>query len=429
MTRLHLDTKGQLLSFEAVPPQSDATAPAASPPDWPRLIDMAGFEASAMQAVDPSRTPPTFADARHAWRGRMPGMSVDMTIEAASYRGRVVYFDVIGPWTSASRDATASQIGIGNGPGAILTVVALLVVAAILTRRNLKTGRADRRGAFRLGAFMVAITMSAWVLWPHVADLGVERNRMFVSLGLGLFLAGALYIVYLAIEPFVRRHWPTTLVSWSRLLAGRIRDPYVGRDMLIGVATGLALIVIHSVVLIVPRWLGWPEPVPPAAQSSALIDLRMFLSAIAGAISSGVQSGLITVLQIALLRYVVQAALARLKWTRVSVDVLTAVAALVVSTAISLLDAGGDARTVWLNLAVADVVLLITVVLIIRVGLLAAVIANVVAELVTRVPLTLDSSRFYAGQGFAAVAAVVALAICGYLWARRGASGEPVVTS
>jgi len=235
--------------------------------------------------------------------------------------------------------------------------------------------------------------------------------------------------VYLAIEPFVRRHWPTTLVSWSRLLAGRIRDPYVGRDMLIGVATGLALIVIHSVVLILPRWLGWPEPVPPAAQSSALIDLRMFLSAIAGAISSGVQSGLITVLQIALLRYFVQAALTRLKWTRVSIDVLTAIAALVVSTAITLLDAGGDARTVWLNLAVADVVLLITVVLIIRVGLLAAVIANVVAELVTRVPLTLDSSRFYAGQGFATVAAVVALAICGYLWARRGASGEPVVTS
>jgi hypothetical protein len=35
----------------------------------------------------------------------------------------------------------------------------------------------------------------------------------------------------------VRRRWPATLVSWSRLLAGRFRDPLVGRDVLAGSRT------------------------------------------------------------------------------------------------------------------------------------------------------------------------------------------------
>jgi serine/threonine-protein kinase len=431
MTRLYLDTKGRLLSFEAAPPQTETAAlkpgagqSAAASPEWPRLIEMAGFDASAVQPVDPGRTPTTFADTRYAWRGRMPGMPTEMTIEAASFHGRVVYFEVVGPWTRASRDVTASQVGPGNGPGAIVTILALLVIAGILTRRNLKTGRADRRGAFRLGVFVVSLTMVGWALWPHMADLSVERNRMFVTLGVGLFLAGALYIVYLAIEPFVRRSWPSTLVSWSRLLSGRFRDPYVGRDLLIGIATGLLLVVVHSGTLIVPRWLGWPEPMPPAAQAAALVDLRQFLASVVSGISQGLQSGLLTLLQIALLRFFVQSALTRLKLTRVPIDVVTALAAVVVSTTLSLLDAGGAARTVWLSLAATEVVLVATVVLIMRVGLLAIVFANVSAELVTRIPLTLDGSRFYAGQGWAVVAALIGLAICGYWWASAGQLSE-----
>ena len=59
-----------------------------------------------------------------------------------------------------------------------------------------------------------------------------EQQRFFVSIGLRLFVAGALYLLYLGLEPFVRRSWPTMLVGWSRVLAGRIRDPLIGRDIL-----------------------------------------------------------------------------------------------------------------------------------------------------------------------------------------------------
>ena len=37
-----------------------------------------------------------------------------------------------------------------------------------------------------------------------------------------LFRAGIVWLAYLGIEPWIRRHWPTSLISWTRLLvAGR----------------------------------------------------------------------------------------------------------------------------------------------------------------------------------------------------------------
>ena len=39
----------------------------------------------------------------------------------------------------------------------------------------------------------------------------------------------------------MRRRWPATLVSWSRLLAGGLRDPLVGRDVLAGCLIGAVL--------------------------------------------------------------------------------------------------------------------------------------------------------------------------------------------
>jgi serine/threonine-protein kinase len=41
--------------------------------------------------------------------------------------------------------------------------------------------------------------------------------------------------IYLALEPWVRRFWPQTMVTWSRFVIGRWRDPLVARDILLGV--------------------------------------------------------------------------------------------------------------------------------------------------------------------------------------------------
>jgi serine/threonine-protein kinase len=59
---------------------------------------------------------------------------------------------------------------------------------------------------------------------------------VLVNVATAASFAILVWAVYLALEPFVRRYWPRTLISWTRILGGRIRDGAVGRDILIGAA-------------------------------------------------------------------------------------------------------------------------------------------------------------------------------------------------
>ena len=50
-----------------------------------------------------------------------------------------------------------------------------------------------------------------------------------------VFLWVALWVLYVASEPRVRRHWPDALISWARFQSGRFRDPLVASHILAGV--------------------------------------------------------------------------------------------------------------------------------------------------------------------------------------------------
>jgi serine/threonine-protein kinase len=65
-------------------------------------------------------------------------------------------------------------------------------------------------------------------------------------------------LLYIALEPFVRRRWPQRIISWSRLLRGDLRDPLVGRDILIGTAAGTLAILLGSLTQPILRALGRP---------------------------------------------------------------------------------------------------------------------------------------------------------------------------
>lgn len=67
------------------------------------------------------------------------------------------------------------------------------------------------------------------------------------------FLAAMLWLAYIAIEPYLRRHWPDALISWNRLQAGRFRDPLVASHVPISLAlrplTNLAITLFVGVPL------------------------------------------------------------------------------------------------------------------------------------------------------------------------------------
>ena len=53
------------------------------------------------------------------------------------------------------------------------------------------------------------------------------------------------------------------MVSWARVLAGRWRDPLVGRDMLIGIAAGTTItVLLMASDVLIRKSLDLPEPFP-----------------------------------------------------------------------------------------------------------------------------------------------------------------------
>ena len=74
----------------------------------------------------------------------------------------------------------------------------------------------------------------------------------------GYSLLGAVTIglIYLALEPYVRRRWPSLIISWNRLLVGDWRDPLVGRDILVGGMLGLGHTAAIYLAALLPIWTG-----------------------------------------------------------------------------------------------------------------------------------------------------------------------------
>ena len=92
----------------------------------------------------------------------------------------------------------------------------------------------------------------------HTWELFPTMLLMLVLSAKSALIAVGAYMVYMALEPDVRRRWPQTLVSWSRVIAGRLSDPLVGRDLLVGTALGVLIQIVSQFEHLAPLWLGQP---------------------------------------------------------------------------------------------------------------------------------------------------------------------------
>jgi len=239
MANVRLTTSGSLIELTIVPPQVESTPAPATEPDWRSLFEKAGLDLSQFKPVPSTWTPRVYADRRFAWEGRY-GSGEPLRIEAASYRGKPVYFQLIGPWTRATRmKEFAATAGENAAQVMLVTLLVILVAgAALLARRNVMSGRGDRRGAMRLALVVAIVAAFIGLLFASHVGTTAEVGIVIMRISWSLFMAALMWMLYLALEPFVRRRWPQALTSWSRVLSARLRDPLVGRDVLIGTAAG-----------------------------------------------------------------------------------------------------------------------------------------------------------------------------------------------
>lgn len=406
MTALTLDPDGHMVSFFAVPPQKEEHAQPAVAADWPAMFELAGLDLSRFHAVTPEWLPRGPADARSAWEGTIPDPPRTVRVEAAVWRGQPIYFQTIWPWTRATRmeETTESAEVRSINFVAEVATMGLLAGALFLARKNVRAGRGDTKGAHRLGIAAIFAQLIAWALNdPHVGNAGQEVTRFIESLGEALFAGGVLYVMHLAVEPAMRRYWPNSLLGWTRLLRGEIIDARVGRDALFGLGAG-ALISL----LIFAR-----EPLNHAA--GALYPIASFgntryfegLHYVIGFLFSLLVFQTVFNAMWFILTIVGLKRLFKRMW-------LVGVAATVVFTFLAARSLFVDAPgLLWINLAIAFVVVGIITVLAIHVGLLATVLAFAATFALTATPWTFDTSAWYFPQSALAMlvcAGITALA-------------------
>jgi serine/threonine-protein kinase len=275
MTSIMLDPQGRLVQLTAVPAQIEAAAtPGTAAPDWGTLFEAAGLDRSRFTEAAPAWTPSHYADVRAAWTGAVPELGdVPLRIEAAAYCGRPVYFAMVGPWTRPTRMQEAPETPLRRAAVVATTVMlaGILLTAVVVCRNNLRTGRGDRAGAARLALVVLALQTGHWLLaGHHIGDPTTEIGEFFKATADALLNAAIIWLAYVALEPAVRRRWPTSLVGWTRLLGGRWRDPLVGRDLLLGLASGAVFMLLMRMAMSAPSWFGLPPNTPAAGNADPL---------------------------------------------------------------------------------------------------------------------------------------------------------------
>jgi hypothetical protein len=170
----------------------------------------------------------------------------------------------------------------------ICDTLIVITVGAFFVRRNLRMGRGDRRGAARLALFFLVLAALKWLFGEHhVATFG-EIALFLEATGKGLLGAGIVWLMYIALEPFVRRRWPGLLTGWSRLLSGAYRDSLIGRDLLFGCGAGVVWALTLFIYYPLLEWFGIPGLRPSPVGLSFMAGGRAFIAETAGYILQGI---------------------------------------------------------------------------------------------------------------------------------------------
>jgi serine/threonine-protein kinase len=403
MVGASLDAQGRLVSFYSVPQQVSAAPATPVHADWSALFAAAGLDSSQMKTVDPQWTPPYMSDERAAWSGAVAGHP-DTTVraEAAAWRGKPVWFMLIYPWSrpyGSPDDQTPAQKAVNIL--AICLFLAVIAGAALMARRNWRMGRVDRRGAIVLAGSLAVVNLAAGLLLGKNVPATDEFVEFLRSTSWCLYVGALVWMAYLALEPWVRRQWPHSIISWTRLLAGHVRDPRVGVDILAGICFGVVSKLVDEVINSFAVNAGG---LPDQTSSLALVGGRFTIAPWGNALVGSI----ITTLGLFLLFFLCRL-VARKFWLACAIFVLLFAAI----AGLSSLHPAYDATDAFIVFALFTFVML-------RYGLVTLASMFMVNAVLGSYALTWDFSAFYAGGSVLALVSIAVLAGLAFRYALGG---------
>jgi serine/threonine-protein kinase len=280
-------------------------------------------------------------------------------------------------------------------------VYLVLVAACLLAWYNFRARRVDQRGALRMSAWLFVCLAASAFLGMHHSATAQESLGFWHVVAQALVNAVFLWVCYLALEPWVRRYWPHTMISWTRYTTRGFRDPLVGRDLLYGAACG----ALGNVLMVLYTVLRGGEPSLPSL--TPLLGVRYEVAQMLMAVPGALLSSMIYFFMLFLLR-----ALLRKQWIAGPAFVII----------MSVVPAIGSA-TIRLDIMEGAIFFGAVAFVLLRFGLLAAIVAYVSYYLLQAYPPTLDLSAWYVGLVPIPLLAVALIAIYGF---RTSLGGRPL---
>ncbi|BDC51080.1 hypothetical protein F183_A33960 [Bryobacterales bacterium F-183] len=402
--QMEVDTLGRLRRFEAVPPQfeKDVLAATTGAVDPLPVFRAAGLDFSKFAEVAPQWTPRAAFDLRKAWRGVHPQIAeLPVTVEVAWWRGKVMHVQLVWPWTKPTlmTEEPMTTRQIAGGVIGIVLGSSGLFFAIWLARRNLKLGRGDRQGAWRIAAVVFFLRALALPAEMHFVPSGESADLLMNNLALLAFNCGLLWLLYIALEPVIRARWPQSIVTWSRVLSKQFYDPVVGAHLLYGVGVGVLMYL-----LFVGAGATESESTPLPMSMEAAMSARDWIASLTNNATSAATTGMILMFLIFGLRYI-----ARKEWLAAGVaGVLLAVR--------NVAQSDGD-LTFLLPVMLAIYWGLMFV--LIRVGMLATSVAVLTVNILLNNPATLDPQAWYTLPSYLRLAVLAGIAVYGF-YASRG---------
>jgi serine/threonine-protein kinase len=397
-TAITLDGQGRLLFFESNAPSSKNASF-----DQNALILASGHNPMSLIPAPALTNPGFYAEQLHAFETHSEiSPEQDVRIEIAGSHDCVRYFAVLAestktigfPFRSTQTRWTFVRT-IRN------TVFLLLLMAALLGAWKNWKSRGDLVGAARFGGFIFALRLLSGLLSTrHIGGYSENIENAAAAAMIALCEGLIVTLFYLAAESYVRRWWPRALGCWSRMLAGKLRDPFVGRDIVIGrpVVFWANLVFLDRRL---PGWMGWEA----RTQLRLFQGLENFLGtrfAVAGVFDSlrgGIYQGLVLLFILVIATWL--AGLRR--WAALLITWIVG--------AVMYAPAASHPATAWTLFALGGVG--VAVYVLTQWGLVSVLAALLVAGLLGDFPITMDLNAWYAGYGIFAGAAVLGLGAWG----------------
>jgi serine/threonine-protein kinase len=287
-----LDGQGRLREFEAVPPRFDRDSGPLVQFDPAVLFRRVGLDLALFHDVTPEYAPPVAFDARRAWAGPYAGLDgVNVTLELATWRGKPTSIFMRWPWTKppATSQPPVRARDLAFEVFEYVLIAAFLFFAALMARRNIRAGRGDRRGAWRIAVVSFCLYAVAVFSGIHFIPSLDMLGYLFENLSTALAMSAILWTAYIALEPAVRARWPHSLITWSRLLNGQWGDSRLGSHVLVGAALGMAILVIVAWSFYLNGRRG---AAPEAIDFNVLLGARALIGTHASTAVQAIQAGL-----------------------------------------------------------------------------------------------------------------------------------------